>query len=91
VSLVDLYGPQQQVVVEDGDGWEGNDRSDQSGHRGPLDIVEGLEDVDDFGHNKVGNEQLVGTGEELGCPSGEIGRVAGEMPDEDVGVEKGGH
>jgi hypothetical protein len=61
------------------------------GDPGPRYLVERLQHVDGLGHDQVGEQQLVGLGEQVGGPGGLVGRVAGQVADQDGGVDEGGH
>jgi hypothetical protein len=49
------------------------------------------EAVHDLGDHQIGQQQLVGGGQEPGRARRLVGRVAGQMSDQDVGVNERAH
>jgi hypothetical protein len=64
---------------------------DQFGDPAAWHLVERLQHVDRLGDDQVGEEQLVGRGEERCGLPGLLRWVAGEMSDQDVGVDERAH
>jgi hypothetical protein len=90
-EVVDLDGALQEVPIDDPDGREGQHRSQRGRHLRPRRLVERLEDVGDLGQDEVGEQQLVGGTQVSRGALGLLGWVSGQMGDDDVGIDEGGH
>lgn len=91
VDLVDLDGPPEQIGVEHPDGGERQDGPERRRHLRPRRLVERLEDVGHFSKDQIRQQQLVGSLEVAGRPRRQVGWIAGEVPDEDVGIDERRH
>jgi hypothetical protein len=53
-----------------------------------LHFVERLEHIDAFGHDEIGEQQLVGGGQGGRSPSRQLGRIAGQVPNQNIRVDE---
>jgi len=89
IYFVDLECAQKQSRVHRDDAGESEGSSHEFRDAGALDLIEGLQDIDAFGEDKVGQQQRTAVGQNRGRARGELRRVARQVTDDYVGVDEG--
>ena len=90
VGLMDLQRSQQRGRIDGDDRGEGDRGAHQLGGAGGLQPVHGLEHVDAFGEHQVGQQQPLAASQGRGGARGQVRWIAGEVADQDVGIQEGG-
>jgi len=89
VLLVDLERAEKQRFLGHGHCGEAEDRSDKLGDPCPADLVDRLEDVHDLRNDQIDDHEILGVPEEPARLPRLLGRIAGQVTDENVRVDEG--
>jgi hypothetical protein len=87
VYLIDLKCAKQRLGIDRPDRRERDYRPHEFRHPRPRDLVERLEHVDALGNDEVYEQQLRIRFERRRRPRRQLGRIAGQVADENVGVQ----